>query len=165
MVYHEAATSWLNGKTISNAPLVLTMSTKPAWLFRQSAAIPFLRDGDVLKIVLITSNSSGNWIFPKGVVEHGLSPQESAAQEALEEAGVLGEISEGMVAEYEYEKWGGACHVQVFALRVAEVLTEWDEMHSRDRTIVAIDEALAIVKPSLKEIVEEFVAGQGNGGG
>lgn len=139
------------------------MSDKPAWLFRQSAAIPFLWEGDVLKIVLITSNSSGNWIIPKGVVERGLTPAESAAQEALEEAGVSGEISADLVAKYKYEKWGGTCHVEVFALQVAEVLTEWDEMNARDRTIVAVEEALAIVKPSLREILAEFAAGQGSG--
>lgn len=141
------------------------MSSTPSWLFRQSAAIPFLKDGDGLKIVLITSNSSGQWIFPKGVVEHGLSPQESAAKEALEEAGVVGEVWDERIAEYEYEKWGGTCHVQVFALQVAEVLSEWDEMSSRDRTIVAVDEALAIVKPSLKNLIAEFSVQRGHDAG
>lgn len=137
------------------------MINKPSWLFRQSAAIPFLQDGDALEIVLITSNSSGQWIFPKGVVEHGLSPWESAAKEALEEAGVSGEISDEAIGQYDYDKWGGTCHVEVFALRVAEVLAEWDEMHARERIIVAVEEALAIVKPSLKGLLEQFVAGQG----
>jgi phosphohistidine phosphatase len=139
------------------------MTNKPAWLFRQSAAIPYLRDGDGLKIVLITSNSSGQWIFPKGVVELGLTPWESAAKEAEEEAGVVGEISDEVISEYEYEKWGGTCHVQVFALKVDEVLTTWDEMHARERTIVDADEALAMVKLALRELIVQFVAGQRGG--
>jgi 8-oxo-dGTP pyrophosphatase MutT (NUDIX family) len=137
--------------------MISRMTDKPAWLFRQSAAIPYLLDDDKLKIVLITSNSSGQWIFPKGVVERDLSPSESAAKEAEEEAGVIGLVSEEVVAEYDYEKWGGTCHVQVFSLLVLKVLAEWDEMHSRDRTIVDFAEALAIVKPSLKHILEQTV--------
>jgi 8-oxo-dGTP pyrophosphatase MutT (NUDIX family) len=136
------------------------MPNKPAWLFRQSAAIPFLRDGAALKIVLITSNSSGQWIVPKGVVEQGLSPWESAAKEALEEAGVVGEISAETITEYEYEKWGGTCRVEVFAMEVSEVLAEWDEMHARERCIVDVDRALAIVKVEMRALIEAFVARQ-----
>lgn len=133
------------------------MADKPAWLYKQSSVIPFLQTEEGLKVVLITSNSSGHWIFPKGVIERGMTPAESAAKEALEEAGVAGEVSDEMIAEYEYEKWGGVCHVQVFALEVSEVLETWEEMGHRQRKIVEVAEAMTLLKPALKEILEKFI--------
>ena len=65
------------------------MSTKPSWLYQQSAVIPIFDD----KIVLITSRRKKRWIIPKGVIELGLAPEDSAAKEALEEAGVVGSVS------------------------------------------------------------------------
>ena len=133
------------------------MARKPAWLYRQSAVIPYLVHEDVLKVVLITSNSSRRWIIPKGIIEQHMTASESAAKEALEEAGVLGIASEAMTAEYEYEKWGGICHVQVFPMEVAEVLDCWDEMHFRERRIVEAEEAVSLVKPVLRGVLEKFV--------
>lgn len=112
----------------------------------------------MLKVVLITSNSSGKWIIPKGIVERHLSPAESAAKEAFEEAGVIGSVSSELLTEYEYDKWGGTCRVQVFPLEVSEVLETWDEMNSRSRQIVPAVDAATMVKPALREVVEEFLA-------
>jgi 8-oxo-dGTP pyrophosphatase MutT (NUDIX family) len=134
------------------------MAEKPAWLYQQSAVIPFLRVEGVLNVVLITSNSSGHWVFPKGVIERDMTPEESAAKEALEEAGVAGTVSDEMISVYEYEKWGGTCHVQVFPLAISEVLETWDEMNQRQRKIVEASEAIDLVKPALKHILEEFVS-------
>ena len=134
------------------------MTDHPESIYRQSAAIPYLTDGMHLRIVLITANSSGRWIIPKGIVEHGMSAHESAAKEALEEAGVLGEISAEVVAEYDYRKWGGTCHVEVYPLRVTEVLAEWEEMDVRERRILASDEAIEQAKPAISKVLREFAA-------
>jgi 8-oxo-dGTP pyrophosphatase MutT (NUDIX family) len=89
---------------------------KPAWMFKQSGVIPFRVVDDTIEVVLITSRSSGKWGIPKGIIERDLSPQDSAAKEAHEEAGVVGNVTDRVVAEYEYQKWGGTCKVQVFAM-------------------------------------------------
>jgi 8-oxo-dGTP pyrophosphatase MutT (NUDIX family) len=133
------------------------MADKPAWLYRQSSVVPFLQDEEGLKVVLISSNSSGHWIFPKGVIERDMTPGESAANEALEEAGVVGKVSEEMIAEYEYEKWGGVCHVQVFALEISEVLESWMEMNQRERKIAEVAEAKGLVKTALEGVFESFI--------
>lgn len=133
------------------------MAGKPAWLFNQSAVIPYLLEDGNLKVVLITSNSSRHWVIPKGVIERDMTPSESAAKEALEEAGIIGETSEEVITEYHYDKWGGTCHVQVFPMRVTAVLDEWDEMHARKREIVAAELAITQVKPVLRKVLEEFV--------
>jgi 8-oxo-dGTP pyrophosphatase MutT (NUDIX family) len=49
---------------------------------------------------LLVQTRSGRWIFPKGGVERGLTPAQSAALEAFEEAGVHGRIEEIPFARY-----------------------------------------------------------------
>ena len=49
---------------------------------------------------LLVQTRGGRWIFPKGGVEPGLSYAQSAALEALEEAGVHGRIEEIPFARY-----------------------------------------------------------------
>ena len=59
------------------------------------AAIPLLpaaADGSV-RVLLITSRSSGSWTIPKGKVESGVKPIDTVKSEAFEEAGVLGSVS------------------------------------------------------------------------
>ena len=90
------------------------MAPTPNWFYRQSAVIPYRVTNNRLEIVLITSSSSKHWIFPKGIIEPDMTPEDSAANEALEEAGVIGKSSSELISEYEYEKWGGFCNVQVF---------------------------------------------------
>ena len=152
----NAFVAWLEGSllrwglpTIGTRGLIRNMATKPAWLYRQSAVIPFLKSGETLEVVLVTSKSSGDWIIPKGVIERDMTPGESAAEEALTEAGVRGIVSEKLVSEYEYQKWGGTCHVQV--------LKTWEEKNSRDRRIVEASEAVSLVKPLLRDVLNKFV--------
>ena len=133
------------------------MEKKPDWLYRQSAAVPIWRKNGELKIVLVTSMKSGKWIVPKGVIEPKLSPQESAANEALEEAGLLGVVEEQPIGCYEYRKWGGICKVQVFAFRVETILDEWQEMVSRRRAIVPLAQALKLLdNRDLAVIIEKY---------
>jgi 8-oxo-dGTP pyrophosphatase MutT (NUDIX family) len=134
------------------------MEKKPDWLYRQSAAVPFWIENGELKIVLITSIKSGKWIVPKGVIEPGFSPQDSAANEAWEEAGLFGTVDEVSMGCYEYEKWGGICHVQVFAFRVEKILDEWLEMNSRERETVPLKEALErLSNRELAQIIKKYV--------
>lgn len=100
---------------------------KPDYWYKQSAVIPYRKRDGKTKILLITSRSKNKWIIPKGIIEPELSPQKSAAKEALEEAGVVGKVDAGIIATYKYKKWGGICEVQVYAMRVNEILNEWEE--------------------------------------
>src|SRR5208283_1810191 len=49
---------------------------------------------------LLVQSRGGRWIFPKGGVEPGLTPAQSAALEAFEEAGVHGRMEEMPFARY-----------------------------------------------------------------
>ena len=61
--------------------------------FKQSAVVPYRLVKNEIEVLLITTRK-GRWIIPKGIIEPELSAAESAAKEALEEAGVKGEVSE-----------------------------------------------------------------------
>lgn len=132
------------------------MARKPNWMYRQSAVVPYLWQDDELHVVLITSARSGRWVIPKGIIEPHLSACESAIKEAEEEAGVVGEPDDTLIAEYTYEKWGGECHVQVFPLLVTKLRSKWEEAHFRDRATVPIAEAVEMVKPVLCDVLASF---------
>ena len=124
-------------------------------VYQQSSVVPWLKEDDEVSVVLITSQS-GNWIVPKGLVEPEMTPIESAAKEALEEAGVLGNAEPVLLSTYDYNKWGGVCHVKVFPLAVSTLLEDWDEKDWRERQIVPLSEAAQMVKPVLQPVLEDF---------
>jgi 8-oxo-dGTP pyrophosphatase MutT (NUDIX family) len=132
------------------------MPKKPTWMYHQSAVVPYLWCDDQLHVVLITSMNSGRWVIPKGIIEPGLSPAGSAAKEALEEAGAVGQLGSTLVCEYSYEKWGGTCQVQVYPLLVTELLPTWEEAACRERTTVPLETAIDMVKPVLRPVLAKF---------
>ncbi len=117
------------------------MSKKPPSWYNQSGVIPFRRKGCQVEVLLVTSSSQKRWIIPKGIVEPDLSPAESAAQEALEEAGVTGVVGTEPIGEYHYDKWGGTCIVAVYLLEVREVLETWQEGALRRREWLSLADA------------------------
>lgn len=125
----------------------------PQWIYRQSAALPYRWQGDHLEVLLITTRR-GRWIVPKGIVEPGLSPQASASKEALEEAGVQGDIAEAALGSYRRQKWGGTCDVAVYPLRVSRELQDWVESGFRQRRWLSIQDALRSVdEEGLREVI------------
>ncbi|WP_422024476.1 NUDIX domain-containing protein [Roseibium sp.] len=119
---------------------------RPAYYYTQSAVIPFRRTPEG-KDVLITGSSSGrHWVVPKGIVDPGLSPAESARVEAREEAGVEGNVGAGPLGTFTYEKWGAVCEVEVYAMEVTHILPveHWEESH-RQRTWVPAETAAAML--------------------
>jgi len=128
----------------------------PEHFYMQSAVIPYRERGDGVEVLMITSRKRRRWVLPKGVKELDLSPQDSAAKEALEEAGIEGLVSEGPIGSYQYDKWGGTCTVEVFTMSVQKVLDEWEESY-RDREWVSLEEAMGRVsEPALKRILQRL---------
>lgn len=125
----------------------------PQRFYRQSGVIPYRVEKDKIEVLLITSRRGKRWIIPKGIVEPGMSPAESAAKEALEEAGVEGEISAASSGEYEYPKWEGICKVEVYLLKVITIHPEWPEKYFRERRWMSVEEAARLVRePELKNL-------------
>lgn len=131
---------------------------RPAYYYSQSAVIPYRIIDKELQILLISSSSNKHWGVPKGIVEPGMTPCDSAAKEAKEEAGIDGIISEQLFDCYQYEKWGGQCHVQVFPLAVTHMDSDrdWEENH-RQRKWLTLKKAVSLVKQdSLRELFKSF---------
>jgi 8-oxo-dGTP pyrophosphatase MutT (NUDIX family) len=113
---------------------------------RQSSVIPFRLTDSEFELLLITALNSGQWIFPKGIIDDGLSAREAAAQEAYEEAGVKGTVPNILLGIYSYEKWGGICEVQVYPLHVLSILEKWPEEKERKRCWVSLKKARKMIK-------------------
>jgi 8-oxo-dGTP pyrophosphatase MutT (NUDIX family) len=110
-------------------------------------------------VLVITARGGKRWTIPKGVVERSMTPAASAAKEAYEEAGVMGAVDGTPIGSYDYEKWGGTCHVEVFPMLVSAVLDDWPEAHGRRRRWLSIEEAAdAVSSDDVRRLLREFGA-------
>ncbi len=118
---------------------------------RQYGALPWRKDPrGRTRILLVTSIGRGRWIVPKGRPASDRPPYLSAAMDAFEEAGVIGDIQTHPLVDYDYVRQtahGGLqdCHVTVFGLRVRGTLTNWPERSQRMRSWFDTEEAADIV--------------------
>ena len=97
----------------------------------QASAVPYRLRAGGPEYLLITTRK-GRWIFPKGIIDPGESPQETALKEAHEEAGIRGRLGP-IIGTYDYEKWESRCEVTVFLLEVEAEDPEWLEGAVRRR--------------------------------
>jgi len=133
---------------------------RPAYYYTQSSVIPYrVRDGKP-EILVIASSKKHHLVVPKGIKDPGLSPRESAAKEALEEAGIEGEIAETALGSYTCEKWGATCTVAVYPMKVTRLIPEqeWEERH-RGREWVTPGVAVSRLKQKeLRPLVKKLAA-------
>ena len=126
--------------------------------FRQSSVLPYRLGAKGFEVMMITSIKRRRWIIPKGIVEPNMTPWDSAAKEALEEAGIEGDVSSKKIGRYHYEKWGGLCRCDVFTMRVTQVHETWPESAERDRAWIDGDEARRRLRhKKLRAIVGNFI--------
>lgn len=112
---------------------------------KQAGAIPFRHEDGEVKVCLVTSSGSGKWGIPKGIIDPGETPKQTALKEAEEEAGITGDIVEGRVGEYTYRKWGMILEVRVFLLRVTREFDKWHERDRRRRCWVSLKKATRLL--------------------
>lgn len=126
-------------------------------MIKQYGAIPFIRNGGELKLVLVTS-ASGYWIFPKGNFEKKLGTCGTAEMEAFEEAGVRGDLYPHTVYRTNVMIRGGKkVRMMLYPLEVQKVCGNWPEMHRRKREIVIIDDVgKFITSDALLKCVDRF---------
>ncbi len=122
---------------------------------QQYGAIPLRVEHGRTEILLVTSRGTGRWIIPKGWAARKLSPAESAAREAFEEAGVRGIILPGApIGSYVTHKKVGRLQVGVFVLHVTKVLAAWPEARERQRRWFTAEAAAAAVdEPALAALL------------
>ena len=117
----------------------------------QYGGIPVRRDAEGgVEVLLITSRETRRWVVPRGNPIAGLSPARSAAQEAYEEAGVVGDVRPEPLGRYRYDKRrrDGSlvpAEVEMFLMEVEGLAEVWPEMRVRERRWFRPDEAAAAV--------------------
>ncbi|WP_428154892.1 NUDIX hydrolase [Brevundimonas sp.] len=131
---------------------------------RQVAALPWRLTDDGRQILMITSRETRRWVIPKGGRMVGKTDPEAAAQEAMEEAGVRGEMDQTSIGVFRYAKGlkdGGVrqCVVSVYPLQVLVQLGAWPEAHQRERRWMSLSEAADLVhEPDLAALIRDFDA-------
>ncbi len=107
----------------------------------QASVIPFRFVESELQFCLITTRRSNRWGFPKGRIGKQESVVEAALQEALEEAGVRGEIVGDPIGAYRYQKQNEKHSVIVMLMHVDHCEADWKESGERQRAWVSRNEA------------------------
>ena len=98
-----------------------------------------------MSLCLITAASSNHWSIPKGNIERGSSPEDTALEEAWEEAGLRGRIVGDALGHFEYRKFGSLLNVAVYVMEVESAAEHWDEEDIRRRRWVGPAEALRLL--------------------
>jgi len=111
-----------------------------------------------IETLLVTSRETGRWVIPKGWRSKRLADHESAAREARQEAGVIGDTSAEPIGHYVYFKRLSEVfrltEVTVFLLIARRERNRWREQHERRRHWVPITEAARMVhEPSLAALM------------
>ncbi|XP_068499070.1 nudix hydrolase 16, mitochondrial isoform X2 [Phaseolus vulgaris] len=126
--------------------------------FEIRLCVPFrYRDGDdcgdssakIIEVLMINSTGGPGLLFPKGGWENDETVEEAAVREAIEEAGVRGDLMD-FLGYYEFRSKTlqdecspeGLCKAAMFALFVKEELESWPEQSTRKRSWLAVSEAL-----------------------
>lgn len=106
------------------------------------------RKKKITKVLMISSQSGPGLLFPKGGWENDETVEEAAVREAIEEAGVRGDLKE-YLGDYDFRTKShqdefcpeGFCKASMFSLHVKEELCSWPEQSTRQREWLTIPEA------------------------
>ena len=130
----------------------------------QVAALP-IRIGETgaPEVLLMTSRETRRWVVPKGWPMKGRKPWEAAAQEALEEAGIVGRPRKRPAGTYTYfkrqEDHFDVCRVDVFFLEFAKQLKNWREKGQREIRWLDLSAAADMVEePGLIALLRQLAA-------
>jgi 8-oxo-dGTP pyrophosphatase MutT (NUDIX family) len=142
--------------------LLWTGAVKKPGQKKQYAALAWRYAGGNREVLLISSRDTGRWVIPKGWPIKGLSPAQTAAREAYEEAGLGGQVSKKPIGNFEYPKRlnNGSvlpCKVEVFAFEQMVQHPSWPEQGQRQLQWFSVPEAAnAVQEPELKEIIRKL---------
>jgi 8-oxo-dGTP pyrophosphatase MutT (NUDIX family) len=137
----------------------------------QYGALPYRLDAQGRpEVLLVTSRRTRRWILPKGWPIKGLNPAKSAAREAFEEAGIVGEVSAQPVGAFRYDKLfertglSSPCTVEVFPLKVTRQFEHWPEAGQRQTRWAHAEDLPAMVEDrDLRRFIEAALERLGYG--
>ena len=115
-------------------------------LQKQYGVLPYLQRSGKIKIILITSRNSNQWIVPKGNRIAQKSKRDSALQEAYEEAGITGQLDQNFKFRLFIISHGVKTDLTLYPMRVNKhLIQKWPESHQRKRIEVSCDQAQSLV--------------------
>ena len=128
-----------------------------------SGGVVFKKEGDKAYVVLVGVERKGKlvWALPKGLVEEGEKPEETAQREVREESGVngilvdkLGDVSYWYVDKEEGVKYHKVVHFYLF--KYTNGSPEDHDWEIKEARWFPIDEAIKVMEyPSEREILEK----------
>ncbi|KAG9142210.1 hypothetical protein Leryth_007649 [Lithospermum erythrorhizon] len=116
-----------------------------------------------IEVLMINSTSGPGLLFPKGGWENDETVEEAAKREAIEEAGVRGDLMH-FLGDYEFKSKTlqdefspeGLCKAAMYALLVKEELDCWPEQSLRQRRWLTVPEAIGCCRHSwMRKALEE----------
>lgn len=132
----------------------------------QAVAIPYrITSVGLIEFCMITSTKKRVWIFPKGTVDPGETPEMTALKEADEEAGLLGTLDPMPLGTLTMEKWEQEVQTYFFLMHVTETNMTWLESDKRARCWRSSDKAIQklgkpYLEPYLKAAIKRIRSGQ-----
>jgi 8-oxo-dGTP pyrophosphatase MutT (NUDIX family) len=125
----------------------------------QVAALPIRFEDGEPQVMLVTSRETKRWVIPKGWPMKGKKNWAAAAQEAKEEAGIIGKTYKRPVGEFRYFKRRAAhfdlCRVEVYVLGYERRLDSYREKGQREARWFALEEAAeAVQEPGLTALLQ-----------
>lgn len=113
---------------------------------------------DEIEVLLISSQKSEKMMFPKGGWESDESMEQAVLREALEEAGVTGQV------QHELGKWSYKSKSQdkmhdgfMFPMLVDQEFHHWPEKDSRKRKWVNVEEAKKLCPQWMNEALDSLI--------
>ena len=147
-------------KKRTQLPIKLRSGTKTD-VRSQFAALCYRYKKEKLQVCLVTSRGTGRWILPKGWPMHKQTPAEAAAQEAWEEAGLIGRPIDHCLGVFSsikpIDNETTPILVMVYPVHISKVASEWPEMNQRQRKWMSLKKASKnLTEPELIRIVSTF---------
>ena len=125
---------------------------------QQASAVPYRKRYGRVEFCLITSARRRRWGFPKGIIDPGETPRQTALKEAEEEAGLHGRIEGECLGQYEYRKWGTVLVVTGYLMRVTAADDDWEEAGWRDRAWHSAEGARTVIdRDELRDLLEAAI--------
>ncbi len=138
------------------------LGAKKTGLRTQFAALCYRMRKGKPEILLVTSRRTQRWIIPKGWPQDGMRPAQSAAVEALEEAGVEGKLHDNSLGLYSYTKQHVSgrtlpCVAVVYPLKVKTIHDRYREVKQRKRKWFSLaNAARKVSEPELAHLIRSF---------
>jgi len=142
-------------------PVMEPYSTSALPALIQVGALPVRFEDGRPEVLLLTSRETRRWVIPKGWPMKGKKNWAAAAQEAKEEAGVVGKTRKTPIGNFLYFKRRAAhfdlCRIEVYLLDFEKQLDSYREKGQRETRWFAIDEAReAVEEPGLAALLGDL---------